>query len=83
MFEFNGKFIPTTLEEMINPKFSALVVADLQNDYIAKGGAYQKIGRYAVKVYAIIKKLEILIQEARKAGVKIIYIKNKLVNIVL
>lgn len=74
MIEFHGKSIPTTLEELVYPRYTALVVVDMQNDYCTKGGVNQKHGRCMSKGDAIIKKLKVLIKEARRVDVQIVYV---------
>lgn len=76
MIEFHGRSIPTTLEELVHPRDTALIVVDVQNDFCVKGGVNQKHGKYLSKEDAIIKKLKLLIQEARKVGVQTIYLQN-------
>jgi len=41
-----------------------------------KGGASYKNGRYLCKADEIVKKLKLLIQEAREVGVRIVYLQN-------
>lgn len=76
MIKLHGRSIPMTLEELVSPRYTALIVVDVQNDFCVKEGVYQKHGKYLSKGDTIIKKLKLLIQEARKVGVQIIYIQN-------
>ena len=76
MKEYEGKILATTLEELVHPKHTALLVVDVQNDFCAKGGVYQKRGKYLSRGDAIIIKLQKLLKEARRVGVKIVFIEN-------
>ena len=76
MIEFHGKFIPTKLEELVHPKYTAIVVVDMQNDFFVEGGASYKLGKYLHEGDTIVKKIKLLIQEAREVGVKIFYLQN-------
>src|SRR5262245_50295255 len=42
---FQGREIPNTIEEQLNPKHTVLVVHELLNDFISVGGAQDKNGR--------------------------------------
>lgn len=77
MLEFHGRLIPTTMEELVDPKHTALLVVDVQNDFCVKDGVYQKeLALYLSQGDAIIRKLKVLIQEARRAGVQVVYIQD-------
>ncbi len=76
MLEFDGKYIPVSLENLLHPKHTALVIVDVQNDYCEKGGFSQKKGEYLSKGNEIIEKLHSLIEKAREVGVQVIYTQN-------
>src|SRR5436190_20666148 len=42
---FQGREIPNTVEEILNPKHTVLVVHEMLNDFISVGGASDKAGR--------------------------------------
>lgn len=65
-----GKEIPTSLEELVDPRRSALVVIDVQNDYAKKDGK--------MLFPEMIDHLRRVIDEARRLGVLIIYIQDTL-----
>ncbi len=41
----NGKEVLTTLEELVNPKCTALLLIDIQNDLVMPGGYLDKLGK--------------------------------------
>jgi hypothetical protein len=45
MIPYRGRSIPQTFEEIVDPRHTALVVHELLNDFCAKGGAFDKLGR--------------------------------------
>ena len=45
MISYKGRSIPQTFEEIVDPRHTALVVHELLNDFCAKGGAFDKLGR--------------------------------------
>ena len=65
-----------TLEEKLNPKWTALVCIDYQNDFCAKGGALDECGFDVAPMAAVAPKLGRLIDEARDSGVPIIFVRN-------
>jgi len=40
----HGKEVFTTVEELVDPQYTALVLIDIQNDYITPGGAWDVLG---------------------------------------
>ncbi len=63
------------LDQKVDPKHCALVVIDVQNDFAASGGLFDKIGAdlkpiQTERVPALLR----LIAEARKAGVLVIFV---------
>jgi nicotinamidase-related amidase len=65
-----GKEIPTSLEDLVDPEKSALIVIDVQNDYAKKDGK--------LIFPAMVENLRRVIDEARRIGVVIIYIQDTL-----
>jgi nicotinamidase-related amidase len=67
-----------TLEERVEPRHTALLVVDMQNDYCAPEGASGRNGRDLSAVRATIPLIVDLIATARPAGVPIVYTKYTL-----
>ncbi|MDX6466088.1 MAG: hypothetical protein QOI27_1128, partial [Gaiellaceae bacterium] len=44
MIEIEGKQVFTELEELVDPKHTALVVVDMQRDFCIPGGAFDELG---------------------------------------
>ena len=65
-----------TLEEKLNPEWTALVCIDYQNDFCAKGGALDRCGFDVAPMAAVAPMLGRLIDEARDSGVPIIFVRN-------
>lgn len=65
-----GKEIPTSLEDLVDPKRSALVVIDVQNDYAKENGKH-----LFPEMVANLKKT---IDEARRVGTLVVYIQDTL-----
>lgn len=63
-----------TLAEKINPRSSALVVVDVQNDFCSQGGFFDKRGDDLSFIQATIPKIKSIISEARRAGTTVIFI---------
>jgi len=66
----------TTLEQKVNPKHTALVVVDMQNDYCASGGVFDKTGLNVRLMQGMAPVLSRFIEEARAAGLLIIFIRT-------
>ncbi|MGA2990336.1 MAG: isochorismatase family cysteine hydrolase [Candidatus Korobacteraceae bacterium] len=65
-----------TLEEQIDPQITALLVIDMQNDYVADNGKLGKAGFDVKRIQAAVPAMNNLIMEARKAGVMVVWIRQ-------
>ncbi len=63
-----------TLEQKVAPPQAALVVVDVQNDFVADGGFFDQIGADVKTVQKAIPRLVRLIDSARAAGVLVIFV---------
>ena len=70
MIEYYNKKILRTLKELINPDYTALVVVDVQNDFVMKNRE--------LACPEMISKLIPLIQNARNSGVMVVYLQDTL-----
>lgn len=81
MLRYLGREIPETLDELVAPVHTALIVVDVQNDFCSRGGAVdvraQASGRDVVAAYApMLTRLERLTAAARQAGVPVVYLQQ-------
>jgi ureidoacrylate peracid hydrolase len=65
-----------TLREKIDPIHSALLIVDMQNDFIADGGLISKDGRDTSEARKLAERLPAFIDIGRAAGVLIVFIRN-------
>ena len=72
MIVIMGKEIPENLRDILQPEHTAVVVHDMQNDFIAPEGVYSKAGR-GIDVSNILPPLVEFVKAARERGVRIIY----------
>lgn len=64
------------VDEKVNPHHTALVVIDMQNDFIADDGLIAREGRDVSQAKEMAKRLPELIKVAREAGVFVIFVRN-------
>jgi ureidoacrylate peracid hydrolase len=64
----------STLKDKISPKWTAVVVIDVQNDFVSPGGAFQRTGEDVTSGQAILPRLSGLIRAAREYQVPVIFI---------
>ena len=64
----------STLEQKVLPAHAALLVVDVQNDFVADGGFFDQIGADVKTIQRAIPPLVQLIDRAREAGVLVIFI---------
>jgi ureidoacrylate peracid hydrolase len=65
-----------TMREKVNPAHCALLVIDMQNDFIADGGLISKDGRDTTEAKKLALRLPELLVAARQAGVLVIFVRN-------
>ena len=59
----------------INPQQTALIVVDMQNDFGAKGGMFDRAGIDIEPIRAIVPTVAKTIAAARSAGIKVVYLR--------
>jgi nicotinamidase-related amidase len=73
-----GKDICDTIEELVRPEHTAIIVVDVQNDYVSPEGVDAQRDRPLLNRDATIENLRCLLEEGRGHGVLPIYIQNTL-----
>jgi ureidoacrylate peracid hydrolase len=64
------------LEQKVDPEHTALLVVDVQNDFCAPGGMMDKEGNDLEAVQQMAAALPRVIEEARTAGVLVVFVRN-------
>lgn len=64
------------LERKVDPRHTALVVIDMQNDFIAPEGLIAREGLDVTAAQEMAQRLPVLIEAARKAGVFVVFVRN-------
>jgi len=72
MLTWQGRDIPETLAEVLDPRHTAVIVHDMQNDNTGPGGVFDRDGR-RIDVTTLIQPIASFIEEARRHGVKVMY----------
>jgi nicotinamidase-related amidase len=67
-----------TLTARIQPRHTALLIVDMQNDYVAPGGATERRTGNIERVRTIIPPLQQLLEAARSSGLLVVFIKMTL-----
>ena len=65
-----------TLKERCDPRYAALIVVDVQNDFVSPEGSAGKRGDDVSAAVAMIPNLTRLIDEGRRIGLTIVYIRT-------
>lgn len=70
----NEENVLTTLEEKVDPRHSAVIVVDVQNDFCHTEGFIRKLGIDVSASQAMVPHLENFIEEARKSKVEVVFV---------
>ena len=73
MRTINGVDVLTTLEELVDPARTAVLVIDMQNEVISEEGPYAKRGTDVSNLAAIVPRIQRLLAAARSASLLITY----------
>lgn len=72
MLTWEGRDIPQTLAEIVDPKHTVVIMHDMQNDNTGPGGAFEKDGR-RIDVTHLIGPIAHFLDEARRHNVRVMY----------
>ena len=64
-----------TLNEKVDPRHTALLIVDMQNDFCAKGGLVDRAGRDITALQEVAARLPRFIDKARSAGNLIVFVR--------
>ena len=76
-FTFQGRDIPNTLDEILNPKHTAVIVHEMINDLVSPGGELDKQGRgySAAQMAKLVPQIQKVLAVARAKRVRVIYMR--------
>jgi len=74
MIVVEGKEIFTTLEELVDPKHTALVIIDMQNDYIRPEGALGQHGVDMSMLKVLPNRIRPVLEAARDSGTMVVHV---------
>lgn len=76
MREIAGRQVFDTLDEIINPRHTALLVVDMQNDFCEPEGVFGKSGADTARIRQIVPTISSLLEVARTAETKRIFMRH-------
>jgi len=71
-----GREIPSSASELLDPERTAVLVIDVQNDFLAEEGHYAHHGRDVGRMRRVVPVLRQLIDGARSSGARIVFIQQ-------
>lgn len=76
MIEVDGKVVLTELHELVDPAHTALILVDMQRDFLDPTGVFAQAG-IDVSAYATMRpRLAALLEQARRVGTLVIHLQN-------
>lgn len=64
------------IDGLSSPETTALVIVDVQNDFCAPGGFFDRVGHPLESVHRAVDRIEALLPAAREAGVRPIFVRG-------
>jgi nicotinamidase-related amidase len=77
MITVHGRDVFTTLEELVDPRHTALVLVDVQNDFCSEGGLMHEVGKDLAMMKPMVQNLQRVLERAREIGVMPVHIQNQ------
>jgi nicotinamidase-related amidase len=74
MIEVGGKQVLTELDELVDPSRAALVIIDMQRDFVEPGFAFDRLGLDLSMYPAVRPRIAELLAAARTAGVLVVHV---------
>lgn len=71
-----GRTLPSSADELLDPRRCALLVIDVQNDFLADEGHYARHGRDVARMRRMLPALHELVDVARSSGVRVVFIQQ-------
>lgn len=76
MIEVDGKTVLTELHELVDPRRTAVVVVDMQRDFVDRDGLFGSMGLDLSAYDEIRPRIASLLEAARAAGVRVVHLQN-------
>ena len=76
MLEIFGKQVFTELEEIVDPRHTALLLIDVQRDFCSPDGMYGEMGCDLSIISPAVRNIRDVLEAARRIGVLPVYIQN-------
>jgi nicotinamidase-related amidase len=75
---YEGREIPISTDEILNPKHTAVLVHLMQNDFISPGGACERLGCIydSTRVKRIVPAIQQLVAAARAKNIPVVYLRR-------
>jgi nicotinamidase-related amidase len=74
VIEVAGKQVLTELEELVDPSRAALVIIDMQRDFVEEGFAFDRLGVDMTMYPPVRARIATMLAEARAAGVLVVHV---------
>jgi len=76
MKTIQGRSIPSSPTELLDPGRTALLVIDYQNDFLSDRGHYARHGRDVARMREILPAVRSLVEAARKTGARVVFVQQ-------
>jgi nicotinamidase-related amidase len=76
LIKVEGKDVFTELSELVDPEHTALLLIDMQHDFVDAGGLFAALGVDVSMYKESLPRLASLLDEARRASVLVIHVQN-------
>lgn len=76
MKQIQGRMVLDTLEELVDPRHTALVAIDIQNDFCHPDGHFARAGKSVAQMQDAVQRMKHLVSAAQKLGVPVYFLRQ-------
>lgn len=76
MREIQGRLVLDTLEELVDPRHTALVAIDIQNDFCHADGHFARAGKPVAHMQPAVQRMKDLVAAAQSLGVRVYFLRQ-------
>jgi nicotinamidase-related amidase len=76
MKQILGRQVLDTLDELVDPRWTALIVVDLQNDFCSMGGHFARHGKDVARMVPAVERMIDFIGQSQRLGMRTIFLQQ-------
>ena len=76
MKQILGREVLDTLEELVDPRWTAVIAIDIQNDFCSPGGHFERYGKNVARMAPAVKRMVDFVGQTQALGMRTIFLQQ-------